>query len=278
MDDGTAVIIILYNPSEEDIGNAESVAKTYRGVIVDNSDLPFTKDSKIGRMHYVCNKANKGIAEAQNIGMRIMLRECVSHLVFFDQDSRFGHDYPSLIANEFKSIKKDIPNLAMLGPTVKRKDSGEEYRSAIHKDRYASSDFILRRDVISSGSCISADAIRTVGMNDERLFIDYVDYDWCWRAASKGMVCGITPNVSIAHKVGQREIRIGRQVVIISKPFRYFYQYRNYLWLLRRKYVPLQWKIATGIKFSMRLIYFPLFVKGGCECWKNMVKGIIKGI
>ena len=51
MDDGTAVIIILYNPSEEDIGNAESVAKTYRGVIVDNSDLPFTKDSKIGRMH-----------------------------------------------------------------------------------------------------------------------------------------------------------------------------------------------------------------------------------
>ena len=138
MDDGTAVIIILYNPSEEDIGNAESVAKTYRGVIVDNSDLPFTKDSKIGRMHYVCNKANKGIAEAQNIGMRIMLRECVSHLVFFDQDSRFGHDYPSLIANEFKSIKKDIPNLAMIGPTVKRKDSGEDYRSAIHKARYAS--------------------------------------------------------------------------------------------------------------------------------------------
>ena len=75
MDDGTAVIIILYNPSEEDIGNAESVAKTYRGVIVDNSDLPFTNDSKIGRMHYVCNKANKGIAEAQNIGMRMMLGE-----------------------------------------------------------------------------------------------------------------------------------------------------------------------------------------------------------
>ena len=274
----TAVIIVLYNPSADDILNVRNIAKRYRGVIVDNSENPFTPYDKIEKMHYVCNRANKGIAEAQNTGISMMMQEDTDYFVFFDQDSRTEDDYPSRIVQAFVKTNAGTPNLAMLGPTVKRNDSGEEYKSAIHKDRYASSDFILRRDVISSGSFISADAIRTVGMNDERLFIDFVDYDWCWRAASKGMVCGITPNVSIAHKVGQREIRIGRQVVIISKPFRYFYQYRNYLWLLRRKYVPLQWKIATGIKFSMRLIYFPLFVKGGFECWKNMIKGIAKGL
>ena len=273
-----AVIIVLYNPSEDDICNARNIARNYRGVIVDNSEKPFTADKKIERMHYICNRANKGIAEAQNTGIRIMMQEGVDYFVFLDQDSRTEEDYPSRIVEAFIKACTEHRNLAMLGPTVKRKDNGKEYKSAIHKDKYVSENFIPRRDVISSGCCISADAVRTVGINDERLFIDYVDYEWCWRAESKGLVCGITPNISIAHKVGQREIKIGRQIVIISKPFRYFYQYRNYLWLLRRKYVPLQWKIAIGIKFSMRLIYFPLFVKGGFECWKNMIKGIIKGI
>lgn len=94
----------------------------------------------------------------------------------------------------------------------------------------------------------------------------------------KGFICGVTPVVSITHKVGQKELRIGRQVVIISRPFRYFYQYRNYLWLLRRKYVPLQWKVALGVKLSLRILYFPFCVRNGKEIEKNMFKGIWSGL
>ena len=71
----TAVIIVLYNPSADDILNVRNIAKRYRGVIVDNSEKPFTPDDKIEKMHYVCNRANKGIAEAQNTGIRMMMQE-----------------------------------------------------------------------------------------------------------------------------------------------------------------------------------------------------------
>lgn len=273
-----AVIVVLFNPSDNDISNVTNLATHYHGVIVDNSEKPILQAHNIGLMRYVCNGKNRGIAEAQNIGINILVGENVKYLVFLDQDSRICIDYPLQIVNAFMRVKANVPNLALLGPTVIHKQSGQKYVSVVHKDDKSNPLFIPRRDVISSGCCISVDAIRVVGCNDARLFIDYVDYDWCWRAMSKGFVCGITPLLSIKHKVGQRDIWVGRFQVIISRPFRYYYQYRNYLWLLHKKYVPLQWKLATGIKMLLRMLYFPFCVKEWRKIEKNMFRGIYHGL
>jgi rhamnosyltransferase len=166
----------------------------------------------------------------------------------------------------------------MLGPSVENFETGEEYKSVIHKEQVTDIGFIPRREIISSGSCTTIECLKEVGLNDGRLFIDYVDFEWCWRANSKGYVCGITSNLSISHHVGQKTINLFGYLIIISAPGRYFYQFRNYLWLIRRNYVPLQWKIAMGIKSVARLIYFPLCIPSGVACWKNMLKGIRAGL
>lgn len=273
-----AVIVVLFNPTDGDISNVTKLATHYHGVIVDNSMKPIRHEGTIGNMHYVCNGINRGIAYAQNIGIQILIKDGFKYLVFFDQDSRVNNDYPMKIAKTFIEIEKAYCNLALLGPTVINKQSGQEYTSAIHKDNRKSSIFTQRRDVISSGCCISVEAMKNIGINDDSLFIDYVDFEWCWRAVAKGYVCGITSLLTIKHKVGQNELHIGKYQVIISKPFRYFYQYRNYLWLLRRLYVPLQWKIATGIKLLLRIFYFPFCVKRWKEIEKNIFRGIYHGI
>ena len=236
------------------------VGELYHTVVVDNSI------------------ENKGIAEAQNQGLRSLLsRKDMTHVVFLDQDSRVADDYPLAIAREFDRIVQS-QRLAMLGPSVENTETGETYKSVIHKDQMAENGFIPRREIISSGSCTTIECLKDVGLNDGRLFIDYVDFEWCWRANSKGYVCGITPNLRISHHVGQKTISIFGYLIIISAPVRYFYQFRNYLWLVRRKYVPLQWKIATGIKNVARLVYFPLCIPSGVACWKNMLKGIRAGL
>ena len=274
-----AVVLVFYNPSESDIQNARTLSSVYGGVIIDNSDKPFTDETMIGRMRYVCNHKNLGIAEAQNIGIKHILElGGYRHIVFLDQDSRLSASYPQDITSEFIHISSTVTNLASLGPTVSNKDTGEEYRSAIHTYQTDENGFSQRRHIISSGSCIPTKILRDVGFMDGGMFIDYVDYEWCWRAASKGYVCGITSKIHINHKVGKKELHIGNYKIIISAPFRYYYQYRNYFWLIRKKYVPLQWKIATGIKFSLRLVYFPLIVDGGTECWKFIIKGIKHGV
>ena len=114
---------------------------------------------------------------------------------------------------------------------------------------------------------------------DDALFIDYVDFEYCWRAAHKGLISGITTAVNLPHKVGNNDLHFPHGYrVIISAPFRYYYQYRNHLWLCRRGYVPMQWKINTGIKQFLRIFYFPFMVKGWQNIEKNMFKGIAHGL
>lgn len=275
-----AIIIVLFNPNAEELSNIRNIARSYDGVIIDNSSLASFADSKVGKMEYFYDGKNKGIAEAQNIGIkRCLQKENVKYILFLDQDSEVNPDFPVQMVEEFKRVQHFHPNLILLGPTVLRKTNNQKYKSVIHKDVEHEEGFIVRRDVISSGSCIWKQHIKDVGLNDESLFIDFVDYEWCWRAEAKGFTCGISDNITIKHKVGQRELKFpfGYRV-ILSSPIRYFYQYRNYLWLCLRNYVPTQWKIATGIKLLSRLIYFPLFVKTGIKCWKYMIKGIVAAI
>lgn len=274
-----AVIIILYNPSKEDISNVVDIARYSKGIIVDNSIKPFTKDSVVGNMSYICNKKNLGIAEAQNIAIRTILDDGnFTHVIFLDQDSRISQSYIVSIVEEFNKVSQYIPRLAMIGPTIINVTTGTEDHSVVHNYSTDDNGFSGRQQIISSGSCCSVDILEKVGLMDSNLFIDYVDFEWCWRAISKGFVCGVTTNLSINHKVGCKDCYLGRYKVIISAPFRYFYQYRNYLWLLRRKYVPIRWKISMAIKMGMRFIYFPLFIKNGKECWQYMCRGIKEGI
>lgn len=271
-----AVIIVLYNPDTNDIDNVRRIAQYNVGFVVDNSLIPFMDGETIGNMSYICNKANIGIAKAQNIALREILKGDYEYVVFLDQDTRVAVDYPSQIAMEFSRI--DNGRLAVLGPQVVNAVTGGQYASAIHKYEISENGFSLRKHIISSGSCMSINALKDVGLMWGELFIDYVDFEWCWRAASKGYQCGVTSHLQISHHVGQRELSIGKYKVIISAQQRYFYQYRNFIWLIQKKYVPLQWKCATCVKFLLRLVYFPILVNGGLKYWNNMIKGLEAGI
>lgn len=274
-----ALIIILFHPSEEEKRNVRRLADIYSGAIVDNSQVRSFEQDKIGLMHYIPINENVGIAKAQNIGIQYILTKTeASHIVFLDQDSSVPDNYPHLIAQTFERIRQDFPNLAFLGPRTENKISGREYKSIIHKANAITSDFIIKREIISSGGCTTRTIIKQIGLNNESMFIDYIDFEWCWRANNMGYICGIARNIKIQHMVGQNTIYIGGYTIIISAPIRYYYQYRNYIWLCHKKYVPLQWKINTGVKMIARLIYFPILIKSGMKCWRNMIKGIFTGI
>ena len=274
-----AVIIIVFEPSSSELENIRHVSSLYKGVIVDNSSTSNFTAKSVNKMRYVALGENVGIAKAQNIGIEYVLRdESVDYVFYFDQDSVFCDDYPLKMVREYECIKAHGINIAALGPTVVQKETGETYKSVIHKDRKINSHFIQRKEVIASGCCFRTAVFKDVGVNDASLFIDFVDCEWCWRAYSKGYVCGITPNVTIYHKVGRKEMHIGRHIIIVSAPFRYYYQYRNYMVLLRRSYVPLQWKVNKGVKFFLRYIFFPFVVEDDVKCWKYMSKGLLAGI
>lgn len=274
-----AVIIVLFEPNKAEIAKASRLACRYHGVIVDNSLSPAFISQPSHLMHYIAFQRNMGIAEAQNVAMRYIIENTTAtHIVFLDQDSDIDENYPDAISEAFDHVNMEVPQLAFLGPRIENKVSGREYKSVIHRQQQITHNFILRRDITSSGGCTTTAIIREVGINDSQLFIDYVDFEWGWRAQSKGFVCGITPDITIQHMIGRQTFYFLGYTVIISAPQRYFYQYRNFLWLLPRCYVPLRWKVNTLIKFLARLVYFPLLVKSGRLCWRYMISGIAAGL
>lgn len=273
------VVIIVFHPNLKLLeSKLKQLGDDVAIVVVDNTPNE-TINIEQANITYIPLYENTGIANAQNVGIGNLLERGCTHVVFFDQDSDFTEIYVRSIVDEYERISTVRKNLFLLGPTVINKTNGEEYRSVIHSDKKADQGFIEKREIISSGSCVSVDKLNQVGVMDARLFIDYVDFEHCWRANSKGYVCGITQNVTLPHKVGNNELHFPHGYrVIISAPFRYYYQYRNWLWLCRKGYVPRQWKINTCIKFMSRIIYFPFVVNEWKAIEKNMFKGIHDGL
>lgn len=273
------VVIIVFHPNARLLeSKLKKLGNDVAVVVVDNTPNE-TINIEQANITYIPLYENTGIANAQNVGIGNLLERGCTHVVFFDQDSDFTEIYVRSIVDEYERISTVRKNLFLLGPTVINKTNGEEYHSVIHSDKKADQGFIEKREIISSGSCVSVDKLNQVGVMDARLFIDYVDFEHCWRANSKGYVCGITQNVTLPHKVGNNELHFPHGYrVIISAPFRYYYQYRNWLWLCRKGYVPRQWKINTCIKFMSRIIYFPFVVNEWKSIEKNMFKGIHDGL
>ena len=273
------VVIIVFHPNLKLLeSKLKQIGDDVAIVVVDNTPNKVIEIEQTN-VAYIPLRENTGIANAQNVGIGNLLDRGCTHVVFFDQDSDFTENYVRSIVDEYERISTVRKNLFLLGPTVINKTNGEEYRSVIHSDKKADQGFVEKREIISSGCCVSMAKLNKVGLMDALLFIDYVDFEHCWRANSKGYVCGITQNVTLPHKVGNNELHFPHGYrVIISAPFRYYYQYRNWLWLCRKGYVPRQWKINTCIKFMSRIIYFPFVVNEWKAIEKNMFKGIHDGL
>lgn len=273
------VVIIVFHPNAKLLDSKlKQLGNDVAVVIVDNTPNE-TINIEQTNITYIPLHENTGIANAQNVGIGNLLERGCTHIVFFDQDSDFTERYVRSIVGEYERITAFRKELFILGPCVINKTNGEEYRSVIHTDKKDDQGFVEKREIISSGSCVSVEKLNQVGTMDTRLFIDYVDFEHCWRANYKGYVCGMTRNVTLAHKVGRCELHFPHGYrVIISAQFRYYYQYRNWLWLCCRNYVPIQWKLNTGVKLLLRILYFPFVVKGWFAIEKNIFKGILHGI
>lgn len=245
-------IVVSFNPDIENI-TCLTEALVEQGsfvVIIDNnSSNKHSLKNKLqaqDRVHLFFLKKNTGIAHAQNIGIEYAEKNHFSHIVFFDQDSSIDDTYLNKQSQLFSNIKIKQPNLAALGPIFIDKKHGFHYK-IVNIDRHGRRSKIdpqYRQQpfaaslIISSGSFVSADALRAIGPMDERFFIDYVDTEWCLRAHAKGYVIYVNPQVQMLHAIGDNSLKLLKWRVPVHSPFRRYYRIRNAFFLLKMPHVP----------------------------------------
>lgn len=250
--------------------------------IVDNSSLDNTlKILFLPTVKYIPLYENKGIALAQNVGIKYFQKRNIDSILFMDQDSTFPKNTINKLVDSLTFLLGLDVNVAAIGPSSfnrltkkmysfqeKKKDTILPVSNEI-KECYA---------IMSSGSLVPIDNFDIVGFMNESLFIDAVDYEWCWRAWNKcGMRSFVDLSVAIEHQLGSPGKFLWRDISV-SSPMRLYYQFRNCIWLSKVSYTPTFWKLKVLRKYFCKFLVYPIFFRPRISYLKSAIRGIIDSL
>lgn len=209
--------------------------------------------NKISGLHLIVNKKNVGLAKALNQGINYAFNTMqIRFVALFDQDSEPSPQHPLILARSW--LKNHDKNIACVAPVI------QDIKNSNLLQIDSNHPFLFVESAITSGSVIPKDVFLEVGPMNEKLFIDGIDHDWCFRAASKGYKIALNTEVVMKHNLGEHYISLFN----LFKPFhrspvRHYYIIRNSIVLMKKDYVPLKWKLIELFKMIRRFVFY-LFV------------------
>lgn len=242
---------------------------------------------KKGNVRIIINKKNKGLAYAQNQGIKIAMEVNASHVILFDQDSVIDDNFiQGLYETERTCINQGI-KVGVVGP-VYRSYAGVDYPIlSIIDDKLVQirssdfNDYIIVTHNIASGQLIRMSVFQDVGMMRDDYFIEYVDYEWCFRLKEFDYVTVVTKKASMKHKMGDNQIRIFGHIIGLYSPFRRYFTCRNTILFYKENYIPRvlanrQLKLMLG-KVFVALVFGPHRLQQLRYCFIGLYDGI-KGV
>jgi len=259
---GVAIVVITYNPdlAEFYVNLSSYISQVCKVFIVDNSTSEFARRALVElamedtRIELLQQTENVGIARAQNVGIIKATAAGFKFVLEMDQDSSLPAEYVSSIVTSFNELVTKGAQVAGVGPLAVNASTDHVYDGLSRGEGLKQVEYTL-----SSGFLISTDVFSVVGVKREELFIDFVDWEWCWRAAEKGYKSFVDSKLEIGHMLGEGHVKLLFWWVGKPSPIRHYYQYRNFIFLLRQAYVPAKWKLKYSLVFIVKLFVYIAF-------------------
>jgi rhamnosyltransferase len=246
--------VILFHPHCSLIQNINSylmeVEKMYAFDNSPKSKNDYVEELKrVKKIEYTTLGRNVGIAKALNEIAKIALLKGYQYLLTMDQDSCFT--VPNLVP--MISLAMSDSRIGIVSPVhLVKNDLPEKV--------YGDSEEILT--TMTSGNLLNLEVWNSLGGFDEKLFIDYVDHEYCLRMKKNGYKVVRANRITLEHAVGElkpRKFLFGTVHPTNHSPIRLFYQTRN--------------------RFYLKKIYgrdFPeYFKKDSVSYWRGIVKVLL---
>lgn len=288
--------IIVYNPDMNKLrDNISSVVNQVSGLIlVDNgSDNIASIKSLISEFedHIILieNSENKGVAYALNQIMKYSYKSGANWVLTLDDDSEC---YPELISMYREFIESNqIHKLASVSCLREDRKYNEHNTSGISKKSknhmfiggadqvQYSQDYSLVDTCITSGNLVSVEAWRTVKGFNNKLFIDMVDDDFCFRLRAAGYNIARINRYGFLHELGNDIIKVkifGREKTVFAYSLkRKYYTARNVRYMIRTYKLGLFNEYSSYL--AKRIIGTLLYEKNKYRGIMAYVKGYIAG-
>ena len=277
-------VVVVFNPSADLLHNCLNslLGQVDCVCVVDNSsaDNSTVLTSYGDKLKYIPLMFNKGIAAAQNIGIDYFCQNGYDFVVFSDQDSTSSDSLIKSLVEAYFVLSATV-DISCIGPMPVNRRTNRPYmydQCVIDRCEYSGIRYFKMHSIISSYSLVPVKNFAEVGRMEEKLFIDFVDQQWCWRAAAfNNKACVMLPEATIAHELGVSSKFLGH-AISLSSPFRIYYQTRNLLWLCRKDYAPSYWKKMNLKKLVVKFFYYSVFPKQRLRYFGRMLKGVRDGL
>jgi len=278
-------LIITYNPNIDILDKViRSLADQVAGIcIVDNFSFDSDGLTEFCRDIFMIRlDKNYGIAKATNVGLQFLQNKGADFVLLSDQDTIYPIDYLMIFQNYIN--KNNIDKVAAYAPVL------YDVVSAEYKPIYVEKNKILKQiqitqnptfvfQAIASGFIIDMKKYKLVGGMNEDLFIDYVDFEWCWKVKSMDLKILCVPSLIITHTLGSEVVSIGSKKISTRNFIRYYYLTRNTFYLaLFSPYLKGMMKIQLFLKSCSYLLGYPVLCKPRLKILFYCLKGVYDGI
>lgn len=270
-------VVVTYNPDKNllDSQCASLRNQVDKIIYVDNGSLENTVNP-CDKIYVIKNYQNLGLGTAQNQGINIALKEGADFILLLDQDSVPSDGFVSILLSVYNEANNHSC-VGLVGPAIVNAYLGDSsISSGIIIKGIRIKEIPLERITkvsycIASGSMIPASVFKQVGIIEDKLFIDGMDMEWCFRARSKGFSIIQTNATFLKHRLGD-----GNEDRILShQPFREYFIIRNSIWLSRQSYIPLGYRLRRKMSPIFRLFISMVRCRG--DYFWCQLKGIRDG-
>lgn len=275
-------IVTSYKPSLDIFERFEPVFSVCKHVfIVDNTPGGTSINAPHERYSIASDGTNSGVAAALNDGILRAKNLGFEAAFLFDQDSNPTSEMARCLVDTFLKLCTEYQQNICIGPrhiddgTVAEQDG---YDARVDNYAVALSEVSC---LPTSGMLIGLRGLDQESMFLRDLFLDFVDFEWCWRIRRAGWKIFKINSAVMLHRLGMREDSLFGFRFSIPMPFRHYFLTRDSLYLLFRPGPPLYDRVRMLVLLITRCVYFPLFVSPRFErfAWTLIgVRDYFKGV
>lgn len=267
------LIIVTYNPDDSLLTNISNMSVFVKEiVVVDNASSNKQILNKVRSLDsynvtIIENKENLGLATALNQGIKYALQNKSEYIITLDQDSYFEQGSINLLYDRIVNL----PDVALLGPDVinlytkKRKYPKFKFEDGL---------YYLQACVMQSGAIYRSSVFEDTGLFEEKLFIYYIDDDFCKRLAINYKIA-ICNDAILYHEEGENGEKIYGSRKIFYRKYSsnaMYYISRNCIYMIKKYGVGESKRLFTELRNIL------LFQDNKIELFKSYSSGIKDGI
>lgn len=279
-----AVIVSFNSPETLTACINSSLNQVDTIIVIDNSSIYFKdfirKLNYPNKILFVFNETNKGLGYALNQGIKYSLDNSYTWTLLLDQDSELSENMVHNMMQSYENLdNKTKEETVLITPIIFDRYFKNLLPPIVTTKLFNKKIINPKTDCfihfnLTSGSLLKNKAISKVGFMNEKYFIDYIDFDYCFRIINNNYKILLCKNALLYHSLGEKKHKAFFNFTEHTS-IRVYYQTRNRLFTLvkyGKKYKSFLY--AEIFRFISKLFKILILESNKKEKLKMYFKGI----